>query len=30
MAGLLRFAGAIDRVSRFFAWIAAWLVLLAA
>ena len=28
MAGLLRIAGTIDRVSRFFAWIAAWLVLL--
>ena len=28
MAGLLRFAGAIDGISRFFAWIAAWLVLL--
>ena len=28
MAGLLRFAGAIDGISRFFSWIAAWLVLL--
>jgi TRAP-type mannitol/chloroaromatic compound transport system permease small subunit len=28
MTGLLRLAGAIDRISRFFAWIAAWLVLL--
>ena len=28
MAGLLRFARAIDRISLFFSWIAAWLVLL--
>lgn len=28
MAGLLRFASGMDQVSRFFAWIAAWLVLL--
>jgi TRAP-type mannitol/chloroaromatic compound transport system permease small subunit len=28
MAALLRFARAMDRVSLFFAWIAAWLVLL--
>jgi TRAP-type mannitol/chloroaromatic compound transport system permease small subunit len=28
MAGLLRIAGGIDAVSRFFGWIAAWLVLL--
>ena len=28
MAGLLRFAGVIDGISRFFSWIAAWLVLL--
>jgi TRAP-type mannitol/chloroaromatic compound transport system permease small subunit len=30
MNGLVRFAGGIDRISRFFAWIAAWLVLLSA
>jgi TRAP-type mannitol/chloroaromatic compound transport system permease small subunit len=30
MDGLLRLAGGIDRISRFFAWIAAWLVLLSA
>ena len=29
MTGLLRVAGAIDVLSRFFGWIAAWLVLLA-
>ena len=28
MGWLLRLAGAIDGISRFFAWIAAWLVLL--
>ena len=28
MGGLLRLAGAIDGISRFFAWIAAWLVLI--
>jgi TRAP-type mannitol/chloroaromatic compound transport system permease small subunit len=28
MRGLLRLAGAIDRVSQFFGWISAWLVLL--
>ena len=28
MTGLLRVAGTIDGISRFFAWIAAWLVLL--
>ena len=28
MAGLLRISGMIDGVSRFFSWIAAWLVLL--
>lgn len=28
MDGLLRFAGIVDRISRFFAWIATWLVLL--
>ena len=28
MKGLLRLAGTIDGISRFFAWIAAWLVLL--
>jgi TRAP-type mannitol/chloroaromatic compound transport system permease small subunit len=28
MTGLLRIAGAIDRMSRFFAWVATWLVLL--
>ena len=28
MKGLLRLAGAIDAISRFFGWIAAWLVLL--
>ena len=28
MGGLLRLAGTIDGISRFFAWIAAWLVLL--
>ena len=30
MRGLLRLAGIIDGISRFFAWIAAWLVLLSA
>lgn len=30
MKGLLRLAGGIDRISTFFAWIAAWLVLLSA
>lgn len=29
MAGLLRFAGVVDGVSKAFAWIATWLVLLA-
>jgi TRAP-type mannitol/chloroaromatic compound transport system permease small subunit len=28
MAGLLRLSGAIDRISRTFGWISAWLVLL--
>ena len=28
MGGLLRFAGVVDGISRFFSWIAAWLVLL--
>ncbi len=28
MAGLLRFAGVIDQITKFFGWIAAWLVLL--
>ena len=28
MTGLLRLAGAIDRVSQFFGWVSAWLVLL--
>ena len=28
MKGLLRLAGAIDRISHFFGWVAAWLVLL--
>jgi TRAP-type mannitol/chloroaromatic compound transport system permease small subunit len=28
MTGLLRIAGGIDAISRFFGWIAAWLVLL--
>ena len=28
MKGWLRLAAAIDRVSQFFGWIAAWLVLL--
>jgi TRAP-type mannitol/chloroaromatic compound transport system permease small subunit len=27
MGGLLRFAGLVDGISRFFSWIAAWLVL---
>jgi TRAP-type mannitol/chloroaromatic compound transport system permease small subunit len=27
MGGLLRFAGVVDGISRFFSWIAAWLVL---